>query len=235
MKLTEFTTRNVQMRKVLNILREQYKFTLDTNTLTRTKAKRLSEKATSKMKNCSDMNLRIKYRLIAEAATIWHEAITSDIADKLSEGLDDDAMEEAKVILAAKEISDKIQSMIEDAAKMQVQDLLPIVDAMKSEVGSAEASAFSSAADAALQGLVESLKTAKEEYDNAIAGAQGESVATDMGAFGDETGDDSDMDMGDPDMDMDMAAQGDDDEMFGGDAANMGDESPEGRKMKDEF
>jgi hypothetical protein len=150
-------------------------------------------------------------------------------AFNIAEGLDDDSMEEAKVILAAKELSDKIQGMIEDAAKMQVQDLLPVVDAMRSDVGQAEAEGFATQADAALAGLGEALKTAKIAYDSAIQTAQGLAPANDMdmdGGMGDEMGDEIDG------MDVDMSAM---DDEFGGDDANVGDEEPTGREMKAEM
>ena len=183
--------------------------------------------------------------MIAESLDLWFEAnIQTELTDMVAEGLDDESMEEAKVILAAKELSDKIQGMIEDAAKMQVQDLLPIVDAMKAELGADEAEAFSQQADAALGGIVESLKSGKEEYDGAVSAAQGQAPATDMDNFdmdGDLDPADGGIDGMDVDMDMDVDADiegGGDmevDDEFGGDDANIGGDDPTGREMKDEI
>ena len=39
-------------------------------------------------------------------------------------------LEQAEVLLAARELVDQLQDMAEDIAKMQVQELMPIVDAM---------------------------------------------------------------------------------------------------------
>jgi hypothetical protein len=232
MNLTEFSNRNTRLKKILAILRENYNYSVDFNKFTKTKATTLIGKAQSKLVECEDMHLRIKYRLIAEAATLWNDSMVTPLYARIAEGIDDTTVEEVKVILAAKEISDKIQGMIEDAAKMQVQDLLPIIDAMKSEIGSAEASAFSNTADGALQALVDSLKSSKEEFDNAIAVAQGVQVESDMGSYGDEmTGDaEMDTDMQDPEFGGE-----DDDESFGGDDANIGGASTVGREMKDDF
>lgn len=230
MILKEFTTHEAsQLAKLTRALNENYDYDIDFVNMTTDRAARMMANAKKKIAESGDLNHRVKLSLIVESLSLWTVAKQQSELT-IVEGLDDESMEEAKVILAAKELSDKIQGMIEDAAKMQVQDLLPIVDAMKSEIGTAEADAFSSAADGALGGLVESLKATKSEYDNAIAAAQGEAVDTDM--------DDFDMD-GDLDgMDVDMSAMGDDDlegDEFGGDETNIAADEPTGREMKAEI
>jgi len=240
MILREFTAKNTtKLGKLKAALAENYDFNMNLDGMTGTKAEAMANRARLKVEESGDINRRIKFAMIAESLELWMQANvqTELTAFNLAEGIDDESMEEAKVILAAKEISDKIQGMIEDAAKMQVQDLLPIVDAMKSETGQAEADAFASEADAALGQLVEDCKTAKSQYDNAILTAQGQSVAGDMDNFdmdggmddmGDEVDVDMDMDVdAELDMDPDMADMDIDDE-FGGDA-------PAGREMKDEI
>jgi hypothetical protein len=238
MILREFTSNNTtKLNKLTKALTENYDFNINFTNMTAPRAKKMAVKALLKVDEQKDTNQRIKFAMIAESLELWMQANvqTELTAFNLAEGLDEDSMEEAKVILAAKELSDKIQGMIEDSAKMQVQDLLPIVDAMKSEVGQAEADAFASAADAALAGLVDSLKGAKSEYDNAISAAQGQEVGGDMDNFSmdDEMGDmGMDDEMGD-EVDLDM---GDDmDDEFAGDDATVGGDEPTGREMKAEI
>jgi|TARA_R110000851_G_scaffold312940_1_gene474343 hypothetical protein len=228
MILKEFKSSNARtLSKLTRALAENYNYNINLAKMTTERAAKMATKAIAKVNESQDVNRRIKFAMIAESLDLWMQAnVQSELtAFNLAEGLDDDSMEEAKVILAAKELSDKIQGMIEDAAKMQVQDLLPIVDAMRSEVGQAEAEGFATQADAALAGLVAQLKTAKTEYDSAIQTAQGLTPANDM---------DMDMDMGDEidGMDVDMSAM---DDEFGGDAANVGDAEPTGREMKAEM
>ncbi len=241
MILKEFTTRGgTKLEKLTRALNENYNYDINFKGMTVARAERLAERARLKVEENSDVNKRIKFAMIAESLDLWMQAnVQSELTSfNLAEGLDDESMEEAKVILAAKELSDKIQGMIEDAAKMQVQDLLPIVDAMKAELGGSEADAFATSADAALGGLVDTLKSAKEEYDGAIQAAQGQEPATDMDNFdmdGDmgDMGDEMDTDMDNFDMDG-----GDDmevDDEFGGDDANVADDEPTGREMKDEI
>lgn len=234
MILNEFTSHGrAKLAKLTRALSENYDYNINLDRMTADRAARLADRARQKVAEQKDINKRIKFTMIAESLDLWMQAnVQSELSSMVAEGLDDESMEEAKVILAAKELSDKIQGMIEDAAKMQVQDLLPIVDAMKAEIGQAEADAFSSAADTALAGLVDSLKSAKTEYDGAIGTAQGQAPASDMDDFGmdDDMGDDMDIDM-DDDMDDDMGM----DDEFAGDDAAMGGDEPTGREMKDEI
>jgi hypothetical protein len=232
MILKEFKSNNARtLTKLTRALAENYDYNINLAKMTTKRAAKMAYKARAKVAESQDMKKRIKFTMIAESLDLWMQAnVQSELtAFNLAEGLDDDSMEEAKVILAAKELSDKIQGMIEDAAKMQVQDLLPVVDAMRSDVGQAEAEGFATQADAALAGLGEALKTAKIAYDSAIQTAQGLAPANDMdmdGGMGDEMGDEIDG------MDVDMSAM---DDEFGGDDANVGDEEPTGREMKAEM
>jgi hypothetical protein len=113
---------------------------------------------------------------------------------------------QAEVLLAAQELVDKLQKMVEDVAAMQVQELMPITDAMKEQIGFEVAEQYNSAADSALGSLLDQLKATKESLENATLQAQGKPVnapaPTDMGPAAPE-----DMGMGD-DFEGDDAAAG---------------------------
>lgn len=132
-------------------------------------------------------------------------------------------LDQAEVLLAAQELVDEMQKMVEDVAEMQVQKLMPIVDAMKEQVGFEVAEQYNTAADGALGTLLDAMKTAKEAVENATLAARGEPVQaptpTDMGA-------EAPMDA---DANMDMPADD-----FGGDEAEAGEENPVGRELKGE-
>jgi hypothetical protein len=233
MNLKEFTSREKsKLGKLTRALAENYDYNMKFEGMTRRRASKMAMQARQIVTQSNNLNKRIKFNMIAESLDLWMQAnIQTELTSYMAENLDDESMEEAKVILAARELSDKIQGMIEDSAKMQVQDLLPIVDAMKSEVGASEAEAFASAADAALAGLVEALKGAKDEYDGAIAVAQGQEITTDMDL--DMDGIDGEFDM-DDEFGMDADGELDMDDEFGGDGAAVGGDNPLGREMKDE-
>ena len=142
-------------------------------------------------------------------------------------------LDQAEVLLAAKQMADDLQKMAEDLASMQVEELMSITNAMKEEVGTAEAEAFNQAAEAAIASALDSVKSANEQVSNAVLAAQGQPV-TDMGmddgmGMEPELGGDMDLDMdAEPEMDMDMG-----DDFAGADAADdMSDET--GREMKED-
>ena len=136
----------------------------------------------------------------------------------------EDELEQAEVMLAAQELVDELQKMVEDIAEMQVQKLMPIVDAMKEQVGFAEAEAYNNAVDSALGGLLDQSKSAKDAVENATLSARGEAPASPMQT-------DMAMDQEAPaeePMDIDASDE------FSGDDAAAGEDNSIGRELKGE-
>ena len=137
-------------------------------------------------------------------------------------------LDQAELVLAAKDMGDRLQKMAEDLASMQVEDLMPLVAAMKEQMGPEKAGAFESSADAAISGALESVKSAKESHDNAVLALQGEAPPeTDM-----DMEEPSPEDMGDVEMDIEEPSPemeiGDEEAMAGAEG------EPEGREIKAE-
>ena len=65
-------------------------------------------------------------------------------------------LDSAEVLLAAKQMADDLQKMAENLASMQVEELMSITNAMKEEVGVAEADAFTASAEAAISSALRS-------------------------------------------------------------------------------
>ena len=86
---------------------------------------------------------------------------------------EDEDLEHAQTLLAAKDISDRLQKMAEEAAKMAVDDLMPLVDVMKSQFGLEQANAFNEVVKEKLQTVLDSVMAAKDQTDNAILTLQG--------------------------------------------------------------
>jgi hypothetical protein len=123
-------------------------------------------------------------------------------------------------MLAAQELVDELQKMVENLAEMQVQKLMPIVDAMKEQMGFEQAEAYNASAEAALGSLLDGAKAAKGELENATLTARGEAPAAPMP---------TDMGM-EPEV-MDEPDMGDE---FGADDAAAGDDNQLGRELKGE-
>ena len=164
-----------------------------------------------------------KLLLIAQGLKTVLDEAEDDVEE---ETIVENDLDQAEVLLAARQLCDDLQKMAEDLASMQVEDLMSIHSAMKEEVGTAEADAFNASAEAAIAGALEAVKGAKEGVDNALLTAQGQAPApTDM---------DMPMDPEAPAEEpaMDMGDEMGDDDMMGADAADGGD-APEGREMKE--
>ncbi|CAB4123058.1 hypothetical protein UFOVP29_217 [uncultured Caudovirales phage] len=102
-------------------------------------------------------------------------------------------LEQAETLLAAKDLSDQLQQTAEKLAKMGVEDLMPLVDVMRQQFGPEAASGFNDTVKAALDGLLDSTTQAKEQVDSSIDTLQGGGVPAQAGTpevtgAGDELG-----------------------------------------------
>ncbi len=148
---------------------------------------------------------------------------------------------QAEVMMAAKGFAQELQEMVEKIGRLQNEDLPPVVDQMRETYGQESAGAFQTQIYGALQGVMDSLYTAKGQVDDAVSNmaSTGQFDAqTDMDVPVD--GMDDGMGMDDPtamdadagmDADLDnIAGDLDAEDEFGGAA----EEEPLGRSMKAE-
>lgn len=138
-------------------------------------------------------------------------------------------LDQAEVLLAAKNMADDLQKMAENLASMQVEELMSITNAMKEEVGTAEADAFNTSAETAIGSALEAVKAANAQVADAVLVAQGQAPESDMST--DMGGDDAEAGLDDMSGDIEMEPEMDDFE--GADAASA--ETDEGgREMKED-
>jgi len=144
-----------------------------------------------------------------------------ETADDLSESvITEGEVENAELVLAAKDMVDRIQGMLEDVGKMINEDLPPLTDAIRDEMDSTTADSFNSSMSTALQGLLDNLGTARTGADEASRVLVGDAPAEPMGM--EEPGEIEAPEMGD-----DMDDMEDD---FGAADAAVGGEEPMGRE-----
>lgn len=107
--------------------------------------------------------------------------------------LENEAVEEAQVTLAAQDLCNSVQKMLKDVGKMQIEELPALVDGIESEIGTNEAKAYEQAVGQQLDTLSNALKEAfqalKGARDALTGGEAGFSPEGDMGG-----------DMGAPEM-----------------------------------
>ena len=136
-------------------------------------------------------------------------------------------LDQAEVLLAAKNMADDLQKMAENLASMQVEELMSITNAMKEEVGTAEADAFNTSAEAAIGSALEAVKSANAQVADAVLVAQGQAPESDMGM------DDTSMDAGLDDIEGDIEVEPEMDDFEGADAASA-ETDDSGREMKED-
>ena len=90
-------------------------------------------------------------------------------------------LEQAETLLAAKDLSDQLQQTAEKLAKMGVEDLMPLVDVMRQQFGPEAATGFNDTVKAALDGLLDSTTQTKEQVDQSIETLQGGGVPAQAG------------------------------------------------------
>jgi hypothetical protein len=105
-------------------------------------------------------------------------------------------VEQAQVVLAAQDMVDQVQKMIEQMTDLRVKELPALVDGISAEMGTEQAGSFNDSANAALEGLLAGLETAKGELQGAVGIVTGEEVSVP----GEE-------EMPAPEMDMEMPAE----------------------------
>lgn len=91
--------------------------------------------------------------------------------------LKESEVQQAQVVLAAQDMVDKMQSMLEDTTELQFKELPALVDSIKNQVGIDQAQQFNSDVSAALTTLVQGLQAAKTQLDQALGVVTGQAPA----------------------------------------------------------
>tara|TARA_B100000900_G_scaffold415804_1_gene447277 strand:- start:684 stop:1565 length:882 start_codon:yes stop_codon:yes gene_type:complete len=130
-------------------------------------------------------------------------------------------VESSELIMAAKSMVDKYDAMIQDVGEMLNEDLAPVADKIRDEMGSDIADSFVAGMTGALQNTLDTMKADRVGADNATRVLVGDAPAEPMGM-------DMDNEIAADEMDMEPM----DDEFAAADAAQGGEESPVGREKR---
>jgi hypothetical protein len=123
--------------------------------------------------------------------------------------------------MAAKDMVDRVTGWMEDTAEMQTESMLELADAIRDEMGSEAAEAFTAAVKPALEAMYGVMETTRQTLTQGVGQLTGEAEPMDtMGA------EEPDMEMeptvdGEMDMDAEVPAE---DEFGAADAAAGGEE-----------
>jgi len=109
-------------------------------------------------------------KLVAAAAMMQAESRLRRAMKRLNES----EVQQAQVVLAAQDMVDKMQGMLEDVSELQFKELPALVDSIKDQVGIDQAAQFNADASAALTGLMQNLQGAKQQMDAALGVVTGQ-------------------------------------------------------------
>ncbi len=152
------------------------------------------------------------------------------IAKKNEGVVKEGAEEQATLVMAAKDMVDRITGWMEDTAEMQTESMLELGDKIRDEMGVEQSETFIGTVKPALGSLFTTLESTRDSLTSGVAILTGEGAPDTMG---DEVPADDDMDM-EPTVDADMEADAPegDDEFAAADASAGGDEADDRGKRE---
>lgn len=232
MKLTDMTSKKPSLKKINKVIESRFGFKLNYDAITLPKAEKMRGKImetvntirrSSAIHTAEQDPKYLEMLIVYEGLSRWIDAYKSqEQRRKLKEG----ELGKSEAILAAKDLVDSVQDMIEKVGKMQNEQLPALIDSIRDQIGAAQADTFKNSVGQALATLSTQVTQSREQLDNAARGLTGEAPpeGMDMGiAAGTEglpDGGMSDLDMDSDELDMEVPP----DEFGGVDAAAGGEE-----------
>jgi hypothetical protein len=153
-----------------------------------------------------------------------------DAIDEAVRTIREGAEDSAEIVMAAKDMVDRVTGWMEDTAEMQTESMLELADAIRDEMGSAAAESFTNTIKPALEAMYGVMETTRQTLTQGVGMLTGEAEPMDTMGADDEMDMEPTTDMeGGDDMDVDMDA-GDE---FGAADAAAGGEEPMGREKRE--
>jgi hypothetical protein len=163
-------------RKMNTLMESRFGFKLDLDRLTYAKAKQLSALVNENLQrirhsfgvHTAERNPKyMELLMIRESLGKWMRE---------NQNLMESEMGKSEAILAAKDMVDSIQDMVEKVSKMQVEQLPALIDTIRDQIGMAEADQFKQAMGQLLTTISQELGTARETADSSARALAGEDM-----------------------------------------------------------
>ena len=208
MKLTEFDNKKISTAK--QALNEHYSLPFNTKRMTVTETKSMlsrvrglinETKSSAEFYQSQTSPSYMKLVFMEQALADHFNYLQS--LPKARIVVENEEVEKSQVVLAAQDMVDQVQKMVEEVSDMLVKELPALTSGVQSEIGVNESETFNQQVTEALTALQASLTQSKGTLQSALNGitGQGGEMAADN-AFGDEAPEMS----ADMDMSADMAA-----------------------------
>jgi hypothetical protein len=184
MRLSEMRT-EVTPQKINKITESRFGFSIDYDNLTYAKAQRLTKALSENIQqikksfgaHTAEKNPKyMELMLVKEGLEKWLGS---------EQGLMESELGRSEAVLAAKDIVDSVQDMLEKISKIQNEQVPALIDTIRDQIGSEQAETFKTSISPLLAELYQALSTARESSDTAVRQLSGEQVApTDMNLGG---------------------------------------------------
>ncbi len=161
------------------------------------------------------------------------KALCKECKDEMKESvIKEGAEDNAELVMASKDMVDRVTGWMEDTAEMQTESMLELADAIRDEMGAEKSEAFTNAVKPALEAMYTAMESTREALTNGVGIVTGEGEP--MDAMGAEDPADPAMeptvDAEEPAVDPETGEAEDD---FGADAAATGGEEEAGRETRE--
>ena len=162
------------------------------------------------------------------------EPMKKAIKDKKKKKVSEGAEEQAELVMAAKDMVNRITGWMEDTAEMQTESMLELADAIRDELGSEKSEAFTNAVKPSLEAMYTAIEATREATTQGVGLMTGEEMPEQP--MGDEVAPEGEAEM-EPTVDAEAGAidaelPADDDGMGAADAA-VGGEEEAGRAKRE--
>jgi hypothetical protein len=189
MKLTEFNMKPTQAAK--KALKEHFNANLDVDSLGLYDTNRMLRKVRGflgEMKQAGKVHqgqnnpAYLKAVFMEQALATHYATLKSMPIYNQRIVVENEQVEKSQVILAAQEMVDSLQKMVEQVSDMLVKELPAVVDGVNSEVGTNEGEQFNTTVAEALSSIQGALTQAKGSIQGAVGIITGQGGEMDMGA-----------------------------------------------------
>lgn len=182
MKLNDFDKKNV----ALKALKENFDIGFDVTKLSRAQAKSMLERVYGLIKEAKSKPDFYKNQTQPSFMKLvfMGQALTEHYASTKEAKIviENQEVEKSQVILAAQDMINSLQKMIEEVNDMLVKELPALTDSIQSEIGVNESAAFNQAASEALTTLNQTLSQSKQTVQGAMNAMTGQGDMSALGA-----------------------------------------------------
>ena len=100
--------------------------------------------------------------------------IKKESIDEAIESLNEGKEDEAELVMAAKDMVDRVTGWMEDTAEMQTESMLELADAIRDELGAEQSESFVNTVKPALESLYATMETTREALTSGVGQLTGE-------------------------------------------------------------